>query len=244
MSMHYYSENEISSIILSVLEERGAAAKRDGSAGQKDPAKQENQSPRSAPETHVSLPKGQIPVEISARHVHLTKEAVECLFGEGHRLTCKRELSQPGEFLAEERVKIITAKNDFANVAVLGPERSAVQVEISLTDSKALGLKAPVNLSGDLNGAESVVLLGPKGIYRAEGYTIVAKSHIHMTPKDAAEFGVHDGQVVRVKLQSARPATLDDVAIRVKDSFKLAMHVDIDEGNAAGVTGDTTGIIC
>ena len=244
MSMHYYSENEIRGIILSVLEEKGVAGKSDSSAKQKACVEQVGKSMGGVSESHAKLSKGQVPVEISARHVHLTKEAVECLFGEGHRLTCKRELSQPGEFLAEERVKIITAKNDFANVAVLGPERSAVQVEISLTDSKALGLKAPVNLSGDLSGAESVVLLGPKGIYRAEGSTIVAKSHIHMTPKDAAEFGVHDGQVVRVKLQSTRPATLDDVIIRVKDSFKLAMHVDIDEGNAAGVTGDTVGIIC
>lgn len=221
MSMHYYSEDEIRSIILSVLQQKEPAVKIDGE----------------------NLPKGEVPVEISARHVHLTKEAVECLFGEGHTLTRKRDLSQPGEFLAEERVKIITAKNDFANVAVLGPERSAVQVEISVTDSKALGLKAPVNLSGDLTGAESVIIMGPKGIYEAKDSTIVAKRHIHMTPKDAAEFGVHDGQVVRVKLPTSRPATLEDVVIRVKDSFKLAMHVDIDEGNAAGVTGDTVGMV-
>lgn len=221
MSMHYYSEDEIRSIILSVLQQKEPAVKIDGE----------------------NLPKGEVPVEISARHVHLTKEAVECLFGEGHTLIRKRDLSQPGEFLAEERVKIITAKNDFANVAVLGPERSAVQVEISATDSKTLGLKAPVNLSGDLTGADSVVIVGPKGIYRAEGSTIVAKRHIHMTPKDAAEFGVHDGQAVRVKLPTSRPAVLEDVVIRVKDSFKLALHVDIDEGNAAGVTGDTVGIV-
>lgn len=227
MSMHYYSENEIRNIILSVLEQSGVAAKNNSSAEQ----------------VSKSLSRGQAPVEISARHVHLTKEAVECLFGKGHKLTRKRDLSQPGEFLAEERVKIITAKNDFANVAVLGPERSAVQVEISLTDSKTLGLKPPVNLSGDLTGAESVILVGPKGIYKADGSTIVAKRHIHMTPKDAADFGVHDGQVVQVKLESSRPVTLDDVVIRVKDNFKLAVHVDVDEGNAAGVTGDTIGIV-
>lgn len=244
MSIHYYSENDIRDIILSVLEERELAVKGGKPAANITSDFKASPAPGSVPQPQSTLPKGQVPVEISARHVHLTQEAVECLFGPGHKLTCKRELSQPGEFLAEERVKIITAKGDFSNVAVLGPERAAVQVEISLTDSKALGVKAPVNLSGDLTGAESVVLLGPKGIYRAEGSTIVAKSHIHMTPKDAADFGVHDGQVVRVKLQSNRPATLDDVVIRVKESFKLAMHVDIDEGNAAGVTADTVGIIC
>lgn len=245
--MHYYSEKEIRDIITSVLEEKGVVAKG-GSTAHPVPVKQAQPAAACAPaarkcqESHA--PGGVVPVEVSARHVHLTQEAVECLYGEGHHLTKKRDLSQPGEFLSEERVKIVTAKGEFSNVAVLGPTRSAVQVELSLTDSKSLGIKAPVNLSGDLSGAANVLLIGPKGIYRADQSAIVAKTHIHMTPRDAESFGVKDGQKVRVQLQSDRPATLDDVIIRVKDSFSLAMHIDFDEANAAGVTGDTTGKIC
>lgn len=241
--IHYYSEREIRDIITSVLTEKGVLP-QGGHAAAKESAAKPECARECVPAQKTAAGVRQVPVEVSARHVHLTQEAVECLYGPGHTLQEKRNLSQPGEFLSEERVKIVTAKGEFSNVAVLGPVRSAVQVELSMTDSKALGLKAPVNLSGDLTNAENVVLIGPKGIYRAEGAAIVAKSHIHMTTKDAADFGVHDGQVVRVQLQSARPATLDDVIIRVKDSFALAMHIDFDEANAAGVSGDTTGVIC
>lgn len=225
--MHYYSEKEIRDIIASVVAQSGLAAKAAPVQAAKPCAKE----------------KKPVPVEVSARHVHLTQEAVEQLYGKGHKLTKKRDLSQPGEFLAEERVKIVTSKGEFANVAVLGPARSAVQVELSMTDSKALGIKAPVNLSGDLSGAGNVVLIAPGGMVKADGSAIVAKAHIHMTNKDAAAFGVHDGQKVRVHLDSPRPITIDDVLIRVKDSFALAMHIDFDEANAAAVSGNIIGYI-
>jgi len=224
--MHYYSEKEIRDIIASVVSESLQGAK---CAAQSNNSCEANKLP--------------VPVEVSARHVHLTQEAVECLFGKGHKLTKKRDLSQPGEFLAEERVKIVTNKGEFANVAVLGPARPAVQVELSMTDCKTLGIKAPVNLSGDLNGAADVVLFSAGGVYKADHSAIVAKAHIHMTPKDAKNYGVHDGQKVRVHLDSPRPITIDDVIIRVKDSFALAMHIDFDEANAAAVSGNVTGYL-
>ena len=229
--MHYYSEKEIRDIIASVVAQSALSSK----------GVQSTQV--SAPQAAKPCAKREVPVEVSARHVHLTQEAVEQLYGKGHKLTKKRDLSQPGEFLAEERVKIVTSKGEFANVAVLGPARKATQVELSMTDCKALGVKAPVNLSGDLSGAGSVVLIAPSGMVKADGAVIVAKAHIHMTSKDAEEFGVADGQKVRVHLNSPRPITIDDVLIRVKDSFALAMHIDFDEANAAAVSGNVTGTI-
>ena len=224
--MHYYSEKEIRDIVGAVVSEAMHAA--DAPQKQKEKNQAESQP---------------IPVEVSARHVHLTHEAVEKLFGKGYTLTKKRDLSQPGEFLSEERVKIVTNKGEFSNVAVLGPERSAVQVELSMTDVKTLGLHAPINLSGNLASADDVILLTKTGMYNAAGAAIIAKAHIHMTPKDAAVFGVRDGQSVRVRLESPRPVTLDDVIIRVKDTFKLAMHIDFDEANAAAISGDAHGFI-
>lgn len=223
--MHYYSEKEIRDIIASVVTQTlgGSAC--------------------AANATPCNTSKQAVPVEVSARHVHLTQEAVECLFGKGHKLTKKRDLSQPGEFLAEERVKIVTNKGEFANVAVLGPARPAVQVELSMTDCKTLGIKAPVNLSGDLTGAGDVVLFSTAGMYKADKSAIVAKAHIHMTPKDAQTYGVKDGQKVRVRLDTPRPLTIDDVLIRVKDNFALAMHIDFDEANAAAVSGNVTGYL-
>ncbi|MBQ1579846.1 MAG: hypothetical protein IIZ86_01780, partial [Firmicutes bacterium] len=145
------------------------------------------------------------PVEVSARHVHLTREAVELLFGPGHQLGKKKMLSQPGEFLSEERVKLVTPKGQIDNVAVLGPERKAVQVELSATDAKSLGLKAPVNLSGDLTGAADVVIIGPAGILKADGSVIIAKAHLHLTPADAQHYGLSDGQIISVCIDSPRP---------------------------------------
>ena len=229
--MHYYSEKEIRDIVASVVAQSALAS------GGAQPCAQKTAEPAKPGAKRT------VPVEVSARHVHLTQEAVEALYGKGHKLTKKRDLSQPGEFLAEERVKIVTSKGEFANVAVLGPARKATQVELSMTDCKALGVKAPVNLSGDLSGAGSVVLIAPGGMVKADGAVIVAKAHIHMTTKDAAEFGVADGQKVRVHLNSPRPITIDDVLIRVKDSFALAMHIDFDEANAAAVSGNVTGTI-
>lgn len=176
---------------------------------------------------------GTLPLEVSARHVHLTKEAVEVLFGAGAALTPKRMLSQPGEFLSEQRVKLVTAKGAIDNVAVLGPERKQVQTELSYTDCRELGIKAPVNLSGDLSGAADVVIIGERGVYEAKGSAIVAKAHIHLTPADAVRHGLSDRQSVKVKIESARPVTIEDVMVRVSESFSAAVHIDFDEANAA-----------
>ena len=183
------------------------------------------------------------PVEVSARHVHLTREAVDVLFGAGHQLGKKKMLSQPGEFLSEERVKLVTPKGQIDNVAVLGPERKAVQVELSATDAKSLGLKAPVNLSGDLSGAADVVIIGPNGILKADGTVIIAKAHLHLTPADAQHYGLHDGQIISVRIDSPRPITLNGVVARVRSDMALAMHIDFDEANAGMVGPGATGII-
>ena len=186
---------------------------------------------------------GEFPVEASARHVHLTREAVEALFGPGARLTKKRDLSQPGEFLSDQRVKLVTPKGEIPNVAVLGPERGAVQVELSLTDARTLGVRAPVNLSGDLSGAGDVWLVGERGVLAAPGSAIAARAHIHMTPADASRLGVRDGEEVRVRVSSGRPVTFDQVVVRVKESFALAMHIDFDEANACALGKDPLGRI-
>lgn len=185
--------------------------------------------------------KKEIPIESSARHVHLTKEAVECLFGKGTTLTKKRDLSQPGEFLSEQRLKLVTAKGEIANVAVLGPERKAVQVELSMTDCRSLGIKAPVNLSGDLSGAGDVYLVSENAVYDAKQSVIVAQNHIHMTPADAEYYSVSDNQSVKVTTNTSRPVTFENVLIRVSPKFALAMHIDFDEANACCLGKDSTG---
>lgn len=169
-------------------------------------------------------------VEASGRHVHLTQQAIDVLFGEN--LHEKSPLSQPGQYASKERVRLVTAKGEIDNVVVLGPPRDAVQVEMSLTDARILGITIPVNLSGDLKGAADVILVGPKGIYNAVGSVIASKAHIHMTPEDAGLYGVEDGDSVAVRLETERPVTIDDVIIRVSDKFSLAMHMDYDEANA------------
>ena len=191
----------------------------------------------------LSDDKQPIPIEASARHVHLSVEAVETLFGKGARLTKKRDLSQPGEFLSDQRLKLVTAKGELVNVAVLGPERKAVQVELSMTDCRTLGINAPVNLSGDLSGAGDVLLVSPTACLDAKGSVIVAQNHIHMTPSDAAYYGVKDSQSVKVTANTSRPVTFDNVIIRVSDKFALAMHIDFDEANACCLGKNDTGKI-
>lgn len=188
-------------------------------------------------------PENTVPVEVSARHVHLSQEDVERLFGPGHTLTSKRALSQPGQFLAEERVSIVTSKGEFRNVAVLGPARSATQVEISMTDAKSLGLSAPVRQSGDVKGSPDICIFSKENMILAKEAVIVAQNHIHMTPKDAASYGVHDGQRVKVTMNTARPIAFEDVVIRVNDTFRLAMHIDFDEANACGFEKNDTGTL-
>lgn len=191
----------------------------------------ENALERLAPQL-TNTPCAGIPLEVSARHVHLTREAVVTLFGEGAVLNKVRDLSQPGEFLSDKRVKLVTQKGQIDNVAVLGPERANVQTELSATDCRGLGLTAPVNLSGDLKGAADVLMLAERGILDAKGSVIIAKAHIHMTPADAACYGVSNGQSVKVEIRSSRPVVLGDVAVRVSEKFALAMHIDFDEANA------------
>ncbi|MBR6739802.1 MAG: phosphate propanoyltransferase [Clostridia bacterium] len=182
-------------------------------------------------------------VETSARHVHLSAEHMAVLFGEGAKLTLKRELSQPGQFLSEERVSIVGPKSRMDNVAVLGPERKATQVELSLTDARALGVTAPVRESGDVAGSGSITVVGPKGsVELAEG-VIAAKRHIHLQPQTAEKYGLENGQTVKVTVEGARALTYDEVVIRVSEKFADTMHVDIDEANAAGLSGVVYGIV-
>jgi len=180
-------------------------------------------------------------VEASGRHVHLTQQAIDVLFGEN--LHEKSPLSQPGQYASEERVRLVTAQGEIDNVVVLGPPRGAVQVEMSLTDARILGITIPVNLSGDLKGAADVILVGPKGIYNAVGSVIASKAHIHMTPEDARLYGVEDGDSVAVRLETERPVTIDDVIIRVSEKFSLAMHMDYDEANACSYKKGDMGYI-
>lgn len=176
-------------------------------------------------------------LETSARHVHVSREDLETLFGKGYQLTPKKPLSQPGQFSCQERVQVIGPKNSFGTVSILGPVRNATQVEISATDARSIGVVAPVRESGDIEGSGSCKIVGPKGEIEISQGVIVAKRHIHATPEDAERFGLKDKQVVSVKVESAsRSLIFDDVVVRVNPSFSLAMHIDTDESNAAGVT--------
>lgn len=183
-------------------------------------------------------------VETSARHVHVSREDLDILFGEGFELTVKKELSQPGQYVTNERVAVVGEKNQFPAVSILGPVRKATQVEISATDARTIGVKAPVRESGDIAGSGSCKIVGPKGEIEIKEGVIVAKRHIHMTNADAAKFGVADKDVVNVKIDSdGRSLVFGDVVVRVNDSFALAMHIDTDESNACGATPATLGEI-
>ncbi|MBQ9783372.1 MAG: phosphate propanoyltransferase [Clostridia bacterium] len=182
-------------------------------------------------------------VETSARHVHLTAEDVETLFGKGHELTNKKDLSQPGQFACEEKVTVVGPKGTL-KASILGPTRPASQVEISLTDARTIGLAGvPVRESGDVAGSVGCKLVGPCGEVELKEGVIAAKRHIHMTPADAAEIGVADKEIVQVKLDTARPLIFGDVVVRVSEKFALAMHIDTDEANAAGCAGAVFGEI-
>ena len=173
-----------------------------------------------------------VELEASGRHVHVTREQAQTLFG--HGLTPRRPLSQPGQYLANERVTAVGPKGTFENVAVLGPERKEAQVEISLTDGRTLGLEAPVRLSGDVSGTPGVKLIGPAGTVTLNQGVIAAQRHIHLTPEDARNFGVKDKQVVKLQTFTARPVIFQDVAVRVSPEFASYVHLDYDEANACG----------
>ena len=182
-----------------------------------------------------------VELEASGRHVHVTKEQAQTLFG--HALTPKRPLSQPGQYLANERVTVIGPKGEFENVAVLGPERKEAQVEISLTDGRTLGLQTPVRLSGDVKDSPGAVLAGPMGRVVLQQGVIAAKRHIHMTPEDAQRFGVTDKQVVRLRTFTDRPRVFEDVVVRVSPQFATYVHLDYDEANACGYKSGDLGRI-
>ena len=186
----------------------------------------------------------QVLIETSARHVHLSKEHIDILFGAGHELTFKKALSQPGQFACEERVTVVGEKKEIKNISILGPARSATQVEVSLTDARTLGVKAPVRESGDIAGSGACKIIGPCGEVEISEGVIAAKRHIHLTPEAAAEMGVKDKQIVCVKIDSdGRKTIFGDVVIRVSDKFSPAMHIDTDESNAACVKPGTMGEI-
>lgn len=185
-------------------------------------------------------------VETSARHIHLTQETLEYLMGEGFNLEIKKELSQPGQYVSTTRLDIVGPKKTISGVSILGPVRKFNQVEVSLTDARTLGVSAPIRESGDIKGSASIKLVNPlngKEVVLEEGL-IVAKRHIHMTPKDAEYYGVNNGDIVKVLLDNpGRKTIFDDVVIRVSDKFSLAMHIDTDESNAAGCSGQVFGEI-
>lgn len=173
-----------------------------------------------------------VELEASGRHVHVTKDQALTLFG--HPLTPKRPLSQPGQFLANERVTVVGPKGEFQNVAVLGPERKEAQVEVSLTDARTLGIDAPVRLSGSVENSPGATLMTDWGRVQLRQGVIAAKRHIHLTPEDAARFGVKDKQVVKLQTYTARPVLFEEVAVRVSPKFASYVHLDYDEANACG----------
>ena len=182
-------------------------------------------------------------VETSARHVHVSQADLEILFGKDAVLTKKKDLSQPGQYACEERVEVVGPKKSLPGVSILGPVRPATQVELSYTDARTLGIDAPLRESGNVAGTPGLKLVGPAGeVDIAEG-AIIAKRHIHMTPADAETYGVENGQIVSVKIESERSAVLGDVVVRVNPNFSLAMHIDTDEANAACAFGKCYGEI-
>lgn len=184
---------------------------------------------------------GKVIVEVSARHIHVTQEQLEVLYGPGYQLTVKKELSQPGQFVCNERLTLIGPKGEL-KASILGPVRKAAQVELSLTDARTLGVEAAVRESGDIAGTKGIKVVGPAGEIELTEGVIAAKRHIHMTPADAENFGVKNGDIVSVKVDTnGRSVVFGDTVIRVREDFALAMHIDTDEGNAAGMAGSVEG---
>ena len=182
-------------------------------------------------------------VETSARHVHVSQEDLEILFGKGYELTKKKDLSQPGQYACNEKVTIVGSKKEMA-ASILGPVRPASQVEISLTDARSIGVDAPVRESGDVAGSGACKLVGPCGEVELKDGVIAAKRHIHATPEDAEKLGVKDKDVVSVKIDTdGRSLVFGDVVVRVSPKFALAMHIDTDESNAAGCGREVYGEI-
>ena len=183
-------------------------------------------------------------VETSARHVHVTQEHLEILFGKGYELTKKKDLSQPGQYACEERVTVVGPKKELKGVSILGPVRKATQVELSLTDARSIGVAAPVRQSGDVAGSAGCKLIGPAGEVELTEGVIAAKRHIHATPADAEQLGVKNSDIVSVKVDTdGRSLVFGDVVVRVSEKYATAMHLDTDEANAAHCVGEVYGEI-
>ena len=182
-----------------------------------------------------------IMVETSARHVHLTQADLDTLFGAGYTLTSKKDLSQPGQFACVEKVEVVGPKSSL-KLSILGPVRSETQVELAKTDARAIGIDAPLRMSGDLAGTPGCKVIGPKGEIEIDHGVIVAKRHAHFTPEQAQDYGVTDGQAIGIKLEyNGRSLIFGDVIARVSKTAGLAVHIDTDEANAAGLTGTVDG---
>lgn len=187
---------------------------------------------------------GKIPVGLSNRHLHLTTKDLEILFGKGVKLTNLRDLSQPGQFAANETVTLVGPKGRMEKVRILGPVRKETQVEVSITDSYILRIKPPVRISGDIRGSSGIKIIGPRGEIDLKEGVIIAQRHIHMSPDEARGFGVKDGDIVKVKVPGKRALIFDNVMIRSGPTHRLDFHIDIDEANAAGLSqGDSVEII-
>lgn len=182
-------------------------------------------------------------VEASGRHVHLSRQEIDALFGPGYQLTKVKDLSQPGQFVCKERITVAGPKGLFQNVVILGPERSESQVEVSMTDTRILGINAPVRESGKTEGTPCVTLMNGSAVVTLSHGLIVAKRHIHMTPEDALKNKVSNSQIVQVKVEGTRPLIFDDVVVRISPRFATYMHIDYDEANACGLTKGARGYI-
>lgn len=180
-------------------------------------------------------------IEGSGRHVHVTEQTLEALFGKGYALEAKKYLSQPGEFASFSKVDIIGPKGEHKGVSIIGPCRTVDQVELSFTDARAIGLDCPVRESGDVKGSAACTLVGPAGSVELSEGAIIAKRHLHMTPEDAEKYGIKDKQIIRVRVEGERAMIFDEVVARVSPKYATFMHVDYDEINAASLFGTPTG---
>lgn len=191
------------------------------------------------PAAVTEVPAG-IPVGVSNHHIHLSQADLEALFGAGYQLTPIKDLSQPGQFACKETVTIVGPKGAIEKIRVLGPVRSKTQIEILTSDSFKLGVKAPARLSGDLAGSPGITVVGPKGSVQTTEGLIVAQRHIHMTPQEAAAYGVTDGQIVTIQVEGSRGGCYTNVAIRATNTSALECHLDNDEANAMDINSKTT----
>jgi putative phosphotransacetylase len=182
-----------------------------------------------------------IPIEISARHIHLTQAHVEALFGAGHVLTKVKDLSQPGQYAAQEQVDVIGPKGELERVRVLGPARPESQIELSATDARKIGIPAFFRQSGDVNGTAGVILRGPKGEVKLDRGAIIALRHLHCDVPNAQKLGLKDKEIVSIRIGGPRAVVLENVLVRVNPDFALALHIDTDEGNAIGLEAGVTG---